>query len=53
VHRMAAFCFMPLCSPFFEIAFVLVRLDQIASIIVNADHRIVCPAAVSSDSKGD
>jgi hypothetical protein len=26
---------------FFEIAFVLVRLDHVASVIVNANHRIV------------
>jgi hypothetical protein len=28
-------------SPFFEIAFVLVRLDHVASVIVNADDSIM------------
>jgi hypothetical protein len=27
-------------SPLFEIALVLVRLDHVASVIVNANHRI-------------
>jgi hypothetical protein len=30
--------------PFFELAFVLVRLDHVASFIVNANHGIVWPA---------
>jgi len=34
----AAFCF---CSPLFEIAYVLVRFDQVAGGIVNADHSII------------
>jgi hypothetical protein len=34
---MAAFCF-GLRSPLCEIALVLVRLDHVASIIVNANH---------------
>jgi hypothetical protein len=28
-------------SPLFELALVLVRIDQIASTIVNADHKIL------------
>jgi hypothetical protein len=28
-------------SPFFELAFVLVRLDHVASFIVNANHSIM------------
>jgi hypothetical protein len=28
-------------SPLFEIALVLVRLDHVASVIVNADHGIM------------
>jgi hypothetical protein len=28
-------------SPFFEIALVLVRFDQVASVIINADHSIM------------
>jgi hypothetical protein len=36
-HRAAAFCFASR-SPLFEIAFVLVRLDHIASFIVHANH---------------
>jgi hypothetical protein len=31
-------------SPLFEIALVLMRLDHVASVIVNADRGIVCPA---------
>jgi len=27
--------------PFFELAFVFVRLDNVASFIVNADHSII------------
>jgi hypothetical protein len=37
---MAAFCFAPR-SRFFEIAFVFVRFDHVASRIVNANHSIV------------
>jgi hypothetical protein len=37
---MTASCFMSLRSPFFEIAFLLVRLDQIASIIVDANEQM-------------
>jgi hypothetical protein len=29
------------CSPLFEIARVLVRLDHVASVIVNANHSIM------------
>jgi hypothetical protein len=29
------------CSPLFEIAFVLVRFDHIASLIVNANHSVM------------
>jgi hypothetical protein len=29
------------CSPLFKIAFVLVRLDHVASRIVNPDHSIM------------
>ena len=36
---MAAFCFTRL--PLFEIALVLVRFDHVASIIVNADNRVM------------
>jgi hypothetical protein len=35
-HREAAFC-----SPLFEPALVLVRLDHVTSIIVNANHSIM------------
>jgi len=31
-------------SPFFEIARVLVRLDHVASVIVNANQGVMCPA---------
>jgi hypothetical protein len=37
---MAAFCLAPRL-PLFEIAFVLVRLDHLASRIVNANHGII------------
>jgi hypothetical protein len=33
-------------SPFFEIARLLVRLDHVASLIVNANHGVMCTAAV-------
>jgi len=32
---------MSKCSPLFKIAFVLVRLDHVASRIVNPDHSIM------------
>jgi hypothetical protein len=38
---MAAFCFPQQRSPLFEIARVLVCLDHVASVIVNADHGIM------------
>jgi hypothetical protein len=38
--RVAAFCSAPR-SPLFELARVLMRLDHVASFIVNADHSIV------------
>jgi hypothetical protein len=38
---MAAFCFTCNTSPIFEIARVLVRLDHIASLIVNANQGIM------------
>jgi hypothetical protein len=34
-------CFMPERSPLFEIALVLVRLNHVASDIINADHGIM------------
>jgi len=37
---MAAFCFTQRLR-FFEIALVLVRLDYLASVIVNANHSIM------------
>jgi hypothetical protein len=42
----AAFCFAPR-SPLFEIARVLVRLDQVARVIVNANHGIMCVKSVT------
>jgi hypothetical protein len=41
---MAALCFTLTRSRLFEIALVLVRFDHIASIIINANHSIVCAA---------
>jgi hypothetical protein len=38
---MAAFCFTLLRSPLFELARVFVRFDHVASVIINADHRIM------------
>jgi hypothetical protein len=40
LHRVAAFCFAPRL-PLFEVALVLVRLNHVASFIVNANHGIV------------
>ena len=37
---------VPRCSPLFEIAFVLVRLEHIASFIRNANHGIMWAAVV-------
>jgi hypothetical protein len=34
-------CVAAFCSPLFEIALVLTRLDQVASRIVNANHSIM------------
>src|SRR4051812_2382749 len=39
-HRVAAFCFTRFTH--FELARVLVRFDQVASCIVNANHLIGC-----------
>jgi hypothetical protein len=39
LHHVAAFCFAPL--RLFKTARVLVRLDQVARSIVNADHSIM------------
>jgi len=39
LRRVAAFCFAPL--PLFEIARVLMRLNHIASFIVNTNHSIM------------
>jgi hypothetical protein len=33
-----------MASPLFELALVLVRLDHVACIIINADHGIMLPA---------
>jgi hypothetical protein len=35
-----------------EVALVLVRLDHVASIIVNADHRIMCSAGALRERIG-
>jgi hypothetical protein len=39
-HRVAAFCFAPRL-PLFAISRVLVRLDHVVSIVVQADHFVV------------
>jgi hypothetical protein len=36
LHRVAAFCFA--CSRLFEIARVVVRLDDVARVIINANY---------------
>jgi hypothetical protein len=41
LDRMAAFCFHAWPLPLFEIALVLVRLNHVASVIVNANHDII------------
>jgi hypothetical protein len=44
LHRLAAFCFaleQASRSRLLEIAFVLVRLDHVACVIVNANHGIM------------
>jgi hypothetical protein len=41
LHHMAAFCFTRQRSPLFEIALVFLRLDHVASIIINANHGIM------------
>jgi len=40
-------------SPLLEIAPVLVRLDHVASRIVNVNHSIVLAAALKTDSSGN
>ena len=40
-------------SRFFEIARVLVRLDHVASVIINADHSIMRAAAVHRVADGE
>jgi hypothetical protein len=41
LHPVAAFWFMPLRSPLFELARVLVRLGHVARFIVNTNHGVV------------
>jgi hypothetical protein len=43
----AAFCFTLLRSPRVEIALVVVRLDHIASVIVNVNQSIAWRAAIT------
>jgi hypothetical protein len=41
-----------MASPFFEIALVFVRLDHVASVIVNADHGMMCVSNCIRDGIG-
>jgi hypothetical protein len=41
LHSLAAFCFTGVHSPLFEIALMLVRLNHIACVIVNANDGIM------------
>ena len=46
-HFTVLFWHLLLRSPLFEIARVLVRLDHVASVIVNANHSIMCAAVMA------
>ena len=54
LHRMTAFCFMPLRSPFFEIALVLVRFDHVAAMLAEetaeklSDYRKIASAVTAN-----